>query len=318
MSFGLSALNIKPPPTSASESCLRRRCLAGAIDIALLLIGLAVLGPVHWGYIVLLGGMFLLRDWKSCYSPGKRLFHVTTRGISGEACGARESVLRNITLLPPLGFIELALLLFTNEARRLGDTIAFTRVELESDSIAEDALRVDGRGVSAADHSATAAEPADGPAPLPMPPDNGDETACDLVLAALSDVPGGCQTQTTSASDSTIADDAQPASGTVAAPVAPAAIDLSAAAACIGIEGEITYESLDDAYWRYVDRYSIDAVEKLDDAELRARCAELAARKAEPAAYQPTPPPPRASRGECLHYLNAWLVIVNRCRDALA
>ena len=263
---------------------------------------------------MLLAGMFLLRDWKGCCSPGKRLFGVAARNTSGGPCSANASILRNLTLLPPFALIELALLLFTNEATRFGDKIAFTRVELQSDPGTHDAAAAGNATESMKDRFATADEPP----PAPSQTEDMDETACDLVLAAPVSVPAHCPAETTAAAGSTIACDGEPASGTSAVPVAPAPIDLSAAAACVGIKGEITYESLDDAYWRYVDRYSVDAVEKLGDAELRARCAELAARKAEPAAYQPTPPPPDASRGECLRFLNAWLVIVNRCRDALA
>ena len=302
-----------------SESCLRRRCLAAAIDIALLLIGIAVLGPVHWGYVVLLGVMFLLRDWNGCYSPGKRLFLLETRDKSGGPCSARASVLRNITLLPPFGFIELALLLFSDKARRLGDSIAFTRVELKD----VPAARVPGAVERRTTDAAVGPRAADVPAailaePREAAPETAEDAVSDLVLAGFGDVADDWQTQTAADAESTVAKDSQPASGTVAVPVVPAAVELSAAAACIGIEGEVTYDSLDDAYWRYVDRYSLDAVEKLNDTELRARCAELAARKAEPAAHQPVPPAPGASRGECLRYLNAWLVIVNRCRDALA
>ena len=86
--------------------------------------------------------------------------------------------------------------------------------------------------------------------------------------------------------------------------LSPAEIDLERAAACIGIEGQVSYETLDTAYWQYVERYSPDAVENLTDDEIRARCAELSSRQAEPAELRPASPAPDASRDECLSFLS--------------
>ena len=99
-------------------------------------------------------------------------------------------------------------------------------------------------------------------------------------------------------------------------PPAPA-IDLHAAARCIGIEGDVTYDSLDDAYWQYVERYSPDAVQDLTDDELRTRCAELAAAKADLSLAVPLPAGEDPYRSAHLQYLNDWFVVINKCRDAL-
>ena len=292
------------PRGSGVESLARARIAATAIDLLLLAIGILAFGTLHWTYTVLFTAVFLLRDWGDCCSPGKRILKLHTVCASGSSpCSLRQSILRNVTLLPPAIFLEVALLLFSENAARLGDTLAGTQVRpLSPPPPAAADATVDRLP---ADGQSTAAEAA------------ADPSASDLVLTEA---------------EGTLAVDEAPAAGDVAESstcagneqdavcnprVSRATLNLKHAAECIGIAGEVTYETLDDAYWRYVDRYSPDAVEKLSDADLLARCTEIAGRPAEPAAHRPRALGCNASREQCLHFLNEWLVVVNKCRDAL-
>lgn len=288
------AITSLQPRGAAVESLVRARIAAAAIDLLLLVIGLFTFVPLHWVWFVLFVAAFLIRDCGD-HSPGKRILKLHVRAVSG-SCTLRRSVIRNLTLLPPALFVEVALLLFGDDARRFGDKLAGTQVEpLSSQAQPKPAKKQ--TAPSATDPVSATADA------------SKDPTATDMVL--------------TEAVGTLSEDAANPwaepadADATAGSSCTSATLDLKLAAHCIGIDGEVSYDTLDDAYWQYVERYSPDAAEKLTDAELLARCTELAARKAEPAIRQPRPLGPAPSREQCLHFLNEWLVIINKCRDAL-
>ncbi len=267
--------------------------------MSLTIAGVALLGQVHWGYVVLMLAMFLLRDWGECYSPGKRLFGLATVRSFGGPCTMTASVVRNATLLPPALFVELALLLFSTDGVRLGEKFSFTRVTLMTPPAEQDATSPEAKPAEA-----TAADTAELDAEMIEP---------DLLPAGTAGAEGSTIDTVQPAGEHP-----EPPPTTEPSTPAPRPIDPALAAKCIGIAGEVSYDSLDDAYWRYVDRYSLDTAEKLTDEELRGRCAELATREAEPSMSAPKPPADGASRDDCLRFLNEWLVIVNKCRDALS
>jgi len=301
----------------AREALVRKRFVATGIDLALAMLALLVLGRVHWAYIVLTVAGFLLRDWGECYSPGKRVMGLWVVDRDARSCTFVGSVVRNATLLPPLLFVELAMLLFSDGSPRLGDLLASTHV------IAADLPEID---IDDAPHAES-----NGDLHPPQTLDAGTlevlshEYASDGFDAAIID-PGLLTPDRLTPEELEAADaEETPAPGAPPAPSAappppPAAksISLELAARCIGIEGEVTYDSLDDAYWHYVDRYSPDAADGLPEAELHARCAEIAAAKAGLPMELPPPVAADADRESCMLYLNDWLMLVNKCRDSLS
>ena len=303
--------SIVGPATAAAENeaLIRRRFVATGVDIALASVGLMVLGPVHWAYVALLLGAFALRDWGECYSPGKRILGLNVlRG--GNPCTFFASIARNLTLMPPLLFIELALLLFSDHPWRIGDSLAGTRVVLsETPEAATHAAQppametLDTGSLEILTHAA--------------PADDLDPAIIDAGLLTPDRITPE-EIAPANPADYARGHDAPDADAHAAAPrAATAAISLEAAARCLAIEGEVSYETLDDAYWQYVERYSPDAAEKLTDAELIERCTELAAAKAALPLDVPSAVIPTATRDACMAYLNEWLMLINKCRDTI-
>lgn len=304
-----------PPPVvchaqSADESLIRRRFAAAGIDLALLCCGVLLLGQVQWLFAFFALGLFMARDWDDGYSPGKRVFNLIALRSSGRPCALGASLARNVTLLPPMLLIELALLLFSRRGTRLGDILAGTAVQFR------------GAPAPVAQHREVSRTTASGDVCIDEPPPHNDDAASEVCDDAGADSmvidPGLLTPEKLGPEELAAAGQAEhEPEGKPDDPAAPS-VDLNAAARCIGIEGEVSPESLDDAYWTYVERYSPDAARDLDEDELRLRCGELADREAGPELPAPQRLPERADRAACLQYLNDWFVIINKCRDALA
>jgi len=284
---------------SRRERLARRRCAATAVDLILLAATALLLAQARWSFAFFAVGLFLMRDWGEGYSPGKRIFRLIAFDSPDCYCTLTASVLRNVTLLPPLILVELLLLLFSRRGRRLGDMIASSTVDLRRNVCP-----------TPAGAPADATEP---DCPQAVVPTVDEMIIDESSLQRLCDLP---QDETTAApSDTTTEDDTMMQ---VAEPGETPAIAPDVAAQCLGISGEVTYETLDDAYWRYVERFSPDAAENLETAELLAVCAELAASKLGLPVPAPAPPPDTADRAAAVAYLNDWFVIINKCRDSLS
>jgi|GEM_PF-6307255 len=295
-----------------AETLIRRRFAATGVDLVAFCAGAYLLSHAGGMFVAAAVLLFLMRDWAEGYSPGKRIFKLAVFDSRSRRCTLKASVVRNITLVTPLLIVELALVLFSERGQRLGDLLASTVVRLRCEPV-----------------SATTTEPAeedsateiwdgadeegqqDSPAQAPRA-DTLDSMIIDAGLPAPESLTSEAPGYATSPEQTELTAPLQ-----VEEPPAPA-IDLHTAACCIGIEGEVTLDSLDDAYWQYVERYSPDAAQDLTDDELRARCAELAAAKADLSLAVTLPADENPDRSTCLQYLNNWFVVINKCRDALS
>jgi len=301
---------------SPEEQLLRRRCAAAAVDLLLLALAALLLAQARWSFSFIAVGLFLMRDWGEGYSPGKRLFNLIAFDSPDRYCTLTASVLRNVTLLPPVFLVELLMLLFSHRGRRLGDILASSTVELRTGREHPDGVNPPAPGSTPgqADAEGTVA-----PA-TSEPPTTEVCSVDDMIIDAGTFGPSPEEAQGETISDTEAPGETCPAAGATQ-PVTQAAtapISPDVAARCLGIDGEVTYESLDDAYWRYVERFSPDAVEELDTGELLARCAELAASRLGLPVPAPPPPGDSADRAAALAYLNEWFVIINKCRDSLS
>ena len=256
-------------------------------------------------------GLFMARDWDDGYSPGKRVFNLIALRPSGRPCTLGVSFARNVTLLPPMLFIELALLLFSGRGARLGDILAGTTVQFRGRAAPAPAVQQGEVSRTTASGDVCIDGP---PAHNDPPPEACDDAGADSMVID----PGLLTPEKLRPEDLAAAHQAEHEMERKPDEPAATSVDLDAAARCIGIEGEVTPESLDDAYWTYVGRYSPDAARDLDEDELRLRCRELAHREASHESSAPGQPPERADRAACLQHLNDWFVIINKCRDALA
>jgi uncharacterized RDD family membrane protein YckC len=295
----------------AGESLIRRRFAAAGIDLVLLCCGVLLLGQVQWVFASFALGLFMARDWDDGYSPGKRVFNLIALRPSGRPCTLGVSLARNVTLLPPMLFIELAMLLFSGRGTRLGDILADTTVQFRGRAAPAPAVQ----------HREVSRTTASDDVCIDEPPAHNDDDAeaCDDAGADPMVIDPGLLTPEKLRPEE-LAAARQAEHESEGKPDEPAAtsVDLDAAARCIGIEGEATPGSLDDAYWTYVGRYSPDAARDLDEDELRLRCGELADREASHELSAPGRLPERTGRSDCLQYLNDWFVVINKCRDALA
>ena len=297
------------------ERILRRRFAATGIDLIMLYAGTLLLAQSGWTFALFPLVLFLMRDWGEGHSPGKRLFNLAACDARGRRCTLGASILRNITLLPPLLLVELALLLFSTRGTRLGDFLGSTVVQFR-----------EARASATAEHPASTSQiqlpdSIEGAAPS-APADH--DPASDPFDAMIID-PGLLTPDAVTPEE--IAEAEADATATPGGPrgVSPSqpkqlnttAIDPLLAARCIGILGPVTNETLDAAYWRYVDQWSPDAVQTLSDGELHSRCVELAESKEGLPFDVPEPVDAGAGHLICMQYLNDWFVIINKCRDSL-
>jgi len=303
-----------PPPMLCDaepglEALARRRFAAAGIDLALLGCGGLLLGQAQLFLACFLLLLFLARDWAEGYSPGKRMFNLVALRSSGGRCTLAASFVRNVTLLSPLLLVELALLLFSRRGTRLGDILAGTTVQFRAQ--APPAARQSEVSRTATDGGTCVCEP---PTRDDQAPDASDGDGADSMVID----PGLLTPEKLSPDETAAARHAQNQPNAKPEQAQDPSVDLAAAARCIGIDGDVAPETLDDAYWTYVDRYSPDAARDLDEDELRLRCGELAARDAGPTMPVPERLSEGADRSTCLQYLNDWFVVINKCRDALA
>jgi len=297
---------------TGGDALVRRRFAATGIDLAAFCAGAYLLSHAGWMFVAAAVVLFLVRDWAEGYSPGKRIFELAAFDPHGRRCTLRASVLRNVPLVSPLLIAELALLLFSKRAVRLGDLLASTVVRRRSQPALATTTQ-QAEEASATEISGGSEEEA---RQNPQAEAAGAEAADSLIIDAGLLTPESL----TSAPSEVIAQPHHHEGPTDPLPQASCAspIDPREAALCLGIEGEVTDESLDDAYWKYVGRYSPDATENLPDDELRARCAELASAKAGISFALPPLADEDPDRSACLRYLNDWFVVINKCRDALS
>lgn len=79
-------------------------------------------------FLLFLAGI-LLRDGRSGRSLGKLIMGLGLRGREGGRSGYGHSIVRNLPLLiPGINLIEILLVLFSAEGRRIGDRLAGTTV----------------------------------------------------------------------------------------------------------------------------------------------------------------------------------------------
>jgi len=340
------------PYTSSppSEQLARRRVTATAIDLAFTGCCALLLFRVHWLFAVAAVALFLLRDTGRWASPGRIIASLNTVADGCKPCTALQSIKRNITLLPPMLFIEIGMLLFLRRHARIGDILAGTAVVPEGQAAAatqpanENADSREGEN-GAEDGTADefTGELLDTGLLTPQSITEDDlsaqpsaRTSTESTEPVVCVASTGTVNSTETAESVESADTAEPAGATVHyqpsaeeiiqrftseseipagvghAPSIPAEL----AAKCLNMQGEITSDTLDDAYWQYVERYSLDAVSDFDDAALLQRCNELAEKQAD-LPVNISPPPSAASREKCISYLNSWMMIINKCRDAL-
>lgn len=84
-------------------------------------------------FLTVLGIYFLFRDAWLKGGLGKRLMHLQTitdkEGVEVQPCNIRQSFLRNIFLLIPIfSILEMWVVIFRHDKRRIGDFLASTRV----------------------------------------------------------------------------------------------------------------------------------------------------------------------------------------------
>ena len=327
----------EPAPGQAvtrDEDLMRKRFTAAAIDYALAFGGFALLFPVHWFFGLCVLTLYLIRDWGECYSPGKRAFNLAAVGPTGRPCSVHASVLRNVTLLPPFVIVELLLFIFSRRTERLGDSLASTRVVWLDAEPAPDKAHGPSESIGAVDESGATIAGEDAEAAATSTAPAGQTVAVDMFKTDVIDaaiIDAGLMTpdrltpeEMTSLNslDAPVqaesVDMTPSLDGLDQIAAASEAIDAAVAARCLGIDNNVTYDTLDDAYWQHVERYSPDAVANLEDEELRARCSELAAAKSNLPLPQPALPSQDADRHALLTYLNKWFILINQCRDVLS
>lgn len=298
------------PAVPDGESLIRRRFAATCIDLLLLCTGAYLMWQARWTFVLFAFAVFLMRDWAEGYSPGKRLFGLAAFGPHGRRCTLAASALRNITLLPPFLFVEMAIVLFSKRRLRLGDILGGTAVRRRQPAQAANA-----EWPEADPATAQLGGPNETDAEIP-----DDLSATESFDSMIIDVLPAARETLTSEEPLPPAgtEEGAPSADRQQDELAASSIEPGLAAACIGIEGEVTEESLDDAYWEYVERYSPDAAGELSDDQLPALCAEIASAKAGLPIPVPDPLPENPARSDCLQYLNEWFVVINRCRDALS
>ncbi len=127
---------------ASNQASLLSRVVAKSIDVIIILAAAEILPKA--GFLAGVGYMLVGDGIAGGGSLGKRLLGLTVLDEEGEACHARESILRNLTLgigivllkVPLIGWLlavsifslEFIVLLGSREGKRIGDEIAKTRV----------------------------------------------------------------------------------------------------------------------------------------------------------------------------------------------
>ncbi|AOW79683.1 RDD domain containing protein [Halodesulfurarchaeum formicicum] len=132
------------PRLETRNDTLIARLLAFAVDAVLLTVGLAVLGgvtatvaPRLVGVVGLLIwplalGYFVVFEWTSGQTPGKRLFGITVVQADGRPASLLAAILRNVLrivdALPTAYLLGGVLIYRSDDGQRLGDVIGNTVV----------------------------------------------------------------------------------------------------------------------------------------------------------------------------------------------
>ncbi len=112
------------------DAVVQRRMAAQAIDVGIALLAGIVVAftmPSLWFLVV---GAFLAKDAIPGASPGKCRFRLkVVEAQTGKRCSIAASILRNLTLMPPVCVAEALILGLSAETTRLGDRLAGTCVK---------------------------------------------------------------------------------------------------------------------------------------------------------------------------------------------